>query len=189
MNILRGSAQPKKSESLNQVFSQSLTENFFFNRCFTSLLVVWCLHSLQSKNTKGWDIQIQLVSHSLIAGLNHFLKEFAGLFCACWLIDWLVLQFSFIRQLFVRCAITDRCEWTCKQQFSPSLCFEWNTDGKCPFRFAVKRTNVPSWMNMQTTVQSVFVFWVNHWWEMSVSFCCEEDKCPINSVWLRTFVL
>ena len=30
MNILRGSAQPKKSESLNQVFSQSLTENFFF---------------------------------------------------------------------------------------------------------------------------------------------------------------
>ena len=36
MNILRGSAQPKKSESLNQVFSQSLTENFFFfDRCFT----------------------------------------------------------------------------------------------------------------------------------------------------------
>ena len=29
MNILRGSAQPKKSESLNQAFSQSLTENFF----------------------------------------------------------------------------------------------------------------------------------------------------------------
>ena len=47
MNILRGSAQPKNCESLNQVFSKSLTENFFFNRCFTSLLVVWCLKSLK----------------------------------------------------------------------------------------------------------------------------------------------
>ena len=42
MNILRGSAQPKKNESLNKVFSQSLTEIFFlfFNRCFTGLMVV-----------------------------------------------------------------------------------------------------------------------------------------------------
>ena len=30
MNILRGSAQPKKSESLHQVFSQSCTKDFFF---------------------------------------------------------------------------------------------------------------------------------------------------------------
>ena len=30
MNILKGSAQHKKSESLNRVFSQSVTENFFF---------------------------------------------------------------------------------------------------------------------------------------------------------------
>ena len=45
MNILTGSAQPEESESLNQVFSQSLTENFFFffifflNRYFTTLFL------------------------------------------------------------------------------------------------------------------------------------------------------
>ena len=39
--ILRGSAQPKKSESLNQVLAQSLTENFYFLiDVFSSLLVV-----------------------------------------------------------------------------------------------------------------------------------------------------
>ena len=76
------------------------------------------------------------------------------MFCVCWLINWLVLQCSFIRQLFVGCVITERCEWTLTLQFIPPLCFEWF-----------------------------------HWWEMSVSFCCEEDKCPISFVWLRTFVL
>ena len=64
----------------------------------------------------------------------------------------MVLQCSFIRHLFVRCVIIDRCEWTLTQQFSLSLCFEWF-----------------------------------HWWEMSVLFCCEKDKCPINFVWLWAF--
>ena len=46
MNILRGGAQPKKSESLSQVFSQSLTENVFcFNRHV--LHTVGCLKSAQ----------------------------------------------------------------------------------------------------------------------------------------------
>ena len=53
MNTLRGSAQPKRSESLNQVFSHLQTTSSFFNTCFTSLLVVWNLHSLQSKSTNG----------------------------------------------------------------------------------------------------------------------------------------
>ena len=41
---MRRRAQPKKSESLNQIytFSQSLTENFFKNKCFTPLSVVRC---------------------------------------------------------------------------------------------------------------------------------------------------
>ena len=37
--ILRGSVQPKKSESLNQVFSQLLTKNFK-RKSFTRLLVI-----------------------------------------------------------------------------------------------------------------------------------------------------
>ena len=53
MNILRGSAQPKKNESLNQLFSQSLTEDFlffFFNRCFTSLLFdVYTAYNIHSQ--------------------------------------------------------------------------------------------------------------------------------------------
>ena len=40
-------------------------------------------------------------------------------------------------------------------------------------------------MNTYTTAQSAFVFW----WEMSSSFCCEEDKCSTSFVWLETFVL
>ena len=41
MIILRGSAQPTKSESLNQIFSKSLKQNFFiYNKCFTHLLVI-----------------------------------------------------------------------------------------------------------------------------------------------------
>ena len=39
MIILRGSAQPRKSESLNQIFSQSVTENFK-KKSVTHLLVI-----------------------------------------------------------------------------------------------------------------------------------------------------
>ena len=67
---------PKESESLNQILSQSLTENV--KKCFTCLLSVWCLQSLQSRRTKDW------YSQSLI--VNHFLKGFTGLFFSvlCW---------------------------------------------------------------------------------------------------------
>ena len=71
MNILRGSAQPKKNESLNQVFSQSLTENFFlfFEVCW--LFYVCIAYKVQRLSCS------QSVSQSLI--VNHFVRGFTGL--------------------------------------------------------------------------------------------------------------
>ena len=54
MIILKRSAQPKKSESLNQIFSQSLTENFLKKK---KKILHTGLHSIQSKSTKDWYSQ------------------------------------------------------------------------------------------------------------------------------------
>ena len=77
MNILRGRAQPKKSESFNQVFSQSLTENFLFFLIdilqLFSLLDVFTAHNVKYKRLR----YSQSGSQSLI--VNHFLKGFTCL--------------------------------------------------------------------------------------------------------------
>ena len=117
----------------------------------TSLLVDVCT----AYKVKVQKIEIFMVSESVThTHSKPFSKRFYRfvVYLLIDYIDWLFRQCSFIRQLFVRCVIIDRCEWTLTQQFSLSLCFEWF-----------------------------------HWWEMSVSFCCEKDKCPINFVWLWAF--
>ena len=140
MNILRGSAQPKKSESLNQVFSQSLTENFFFNS-FTSLLVVWCLHGLQSTKIK---IYSQSVSQLLI--VTHFVRDFTGLEFVDWLIGW-----------FFSAPLLDNCLWDVLLEIDA---------------------------NEHLSKSSVHLCVLSEFTDGKCLFCCEEDKCPINFVWL-----
>ena len=75
-------------------------------------------------------------------------------FVLCWLTNWLVLQCSFIiiRQLFVRCVIRDKCDWTLVQ---------------CVFVF---------WVNSLTGKFSFVLLWRG---QMSYQFCVTPDICPI----------
>ena len=100
------------------------------------LQVCWLFDACAAYKVKVQKIEIFTVGDS-VTHSKPFCKRFYLFLFVGWLITWLVLQCSFIGQLFVRCIITDGCEWTLVEQFSPS-------DGKCLFHFAVKRTTVLS---------------------------------------------
>ena len=83
--------------------------------CWSSVCIAY--------KVKVQKIDIFTVSKS-VTHSKPFSKRFYR-FVVCCLISWLVFQCSFIRQLFVRCFIADRCNWTLAQQVILSLCFEW----------------------------------------------------------------
>ena len=154
MNILKESAQHKKSESLNRVFSQSVTENFFFffNRCFTSFFVVWCLHSLQSKSTEDWDIYSLWVStHS-----KHFLKDFTGWLFVDWLIGW-----------FFNIALLDNCLWDVL----------WQIDIRMNTHATVQSVFVFWVISLMGSVCFILL-WRG---QLSYQFCVTQDICPIGT--------
>ena len=95
---------------------------------------------------KVQKIEIFTVGES-VTSPNRFVKGFTGLLFVCWLISWLVLRCSFIRQLFVR-HVSLQIEIDADEHSrncSVYLCVLGDfSNGKCPIRFAVKRTNVLS---------------------------------------------
>ena len=83
MSILRGSAQPKHSESSNRIYIQSVTYGKLKKKkkkCFTRSLVVWSLPSLQSKYKRLTFPVGESVTHT-----KPFSKRFHS-FVACLLI-------------------------------------------------------------------------------------------------------
>ena len=110
-------------------------------------LVGWFMSAQPTK----WKYKRSRYSRSLSQPLivNHFLKGYTGLSFVCWLIDWLVLTVWFFNVPSL-----NNCLWDALLQIdakehsrnrSVRLCVLSDfTNGKRPFRFAVKRTNVLS---------------------------------------------
>ena len=141
MFILRGRAQPKKSESLNQIVS-CYRHFFLSNKGFTHLLVIWRLHSIQSKSKKRLIFTVgESVTHS-----KPFSKRFYR-FVVCLLIDLLVGSSMFLYWTTICVGQSVFVFWV-TSEWKMSDLFSCEED-KCPNNFVYLRIFVllaPLWM-------------------------------------------